>query len=117
MRYLSSRSPTNLFRSTKSFWGSGFSLSIAPRQREHSPHCSSRLPIICEARDDDGQWRLIEALVMELSAGTPPPPPPPGRPLRQFAAPTYSGTTKTKLRFKLEIKQPILTANGSPRLR
>ena len=87
----------------------GFRLLLINRTKTEVafPACSSRLPVICEARDDDGRWMPIEYLPWSSCGNSYHEVFLPAGHYWEFAAPTYSGTTKTKLRFKLETKQPI----------
>jgi hypothetical protein len=69
--------------------------------------CDSRLKIICEARDQGGDWKPIENLPTSFcgnsyhSAYLPP-----GH-YWEFRAPVYFGSMKTKLRYHLQAKVPI----------
>lgn len=82
----------------------GMALRLINRGKEPATFdgCDSGLPIIQEARDAQGRWREIEDTrsswcgnsYHQLSLGA--------TEYWEFAAPVYTGATKTKIRFRLD---------------
>lgn len=91
----------------KKYKGMRLLLINATSKQVAFPASDSRLPIIQEARDEHGEWRPIEYLPSSwcgnsyhrIFLGS--------NEYWVFAAPRYTGRFKTKLRFKLEGKNPL----------
>lgn len=87
----------------------GFRLLLVNRTRAEAafPASDSRLAIIQEALDSTGKWRPIEYLPSSFCGNSYHQVFLPRNAYWQFAAASYSGSQKTKLRFVLQGKQPI----------
>jgi len=79
----------------------GFRLLLVNRlAKEVSlPANDSRLYIICEARDQDGEWKPIEYLPSSFCGNSHHSAYLPSGHYWEFSAPVYSGSFKTKLRY------------------
>ena len=68
--------------------------------------CDSQLNIICEARDQNGEWKPIEYLPPSFCGNSYHSVYLPSGHYWEFSAPVYSGSLKTRLRYNLQGKQP-----------
>ena len=87
----------------------GFRLLLVNRTSSEAAFraTDSQLAIIQEALDSTGKWRPIEYLPRSFCGNSYHQVFLPRNACWQFAAPSYSGPLKTKLRFVLQGKQPI----------
>jgi hypothetical protein len=81
----------------------GFRLLLINRTAKEVslPASDSRLYIICEARDQDGEWKPIEYLPSSWCGNSHHSAYLPSGHYWEFSAPVYSGSLKTKLRYNL----------------
>ena len=79
----------------------GFRLLLVNRTAKEVslPASDSRLPIICEARDQDGEWKPIEYLPSSWCGNSHHSAYLPSGHYWEFSVPVYSGSFKTKLRY------------------
>ncbi|MGB3119925.1 MAG: hypothetical protein WBE58_13975 [Verrucomicrobiales bacterium] len=86
----------------------GFRLLLINRTATEAPFAASdsRLNIICEARDQSGEWKPIEYLSSSFCGNSYHSVYLPSGHYWEFSAPVYSGSLKTKLRYNLQGKQP-----------
>jgi len=87
----------------------GFALLFVNRTRSEAwfPAADSQLAIIREALDAEGKWRPIERLPRTMCGNSYHRVFLPAKSYWQFAAPVYSGTYQTKLRFVLQGEKPM----------
>jgi hypothetical protein len=87
----------------------GFALLLVNRTKSEVwfPAADSQLAIIREALDAEGKWRPVECLPRTLCGNSYHRVFLPRNSYWQFAAPVYSGTHKTKMRFVLQGEKPI----------
>ena len=90
----------------------GFKLFLINRSRAEVAFSASdsRIPIVCEAKGDNGQWKEIEYLPSSSCGNSGHRVFLPERHYWEFAAPAYSGSIKTKMRFKF-LGTPLLYSN------
>jgi hypothetical protein len=87
----------------------GFRLLLVNRSNTEAAFeaCDSRLNIICEARDQNGDWKPIENLPSSFCGNSYHSVYLPGGHYWEFRVPVYSGAMRTKLRYQLQGKAPI----------
>jgi hypothetical protein len=87
----------------------GFRLLLINRTKSQATFSASdsRLPIIQEALDSKGRWRPIEYLPVSFCGNSDHRVFLPSEQYWEFAAPTYSGKQRTRLRFVLQQEHPI----------
>ncbi len=87
----------------------GFRLLLVNRTKSEAAFaaCDSRLDIICEARNQSGDWKPIEHLPSSFCGNSYHSVYLPRGHYWEFRAPVYSGPMKTKVRYQLQGKVPI----------
>ena len=90
----------------------GFKLLLINRSGAEAAFSASdsRIPIICEAKDESGQWKEIEYLPGSFCGNSGHRVFLPDGHYWEFASPAYSGGIKTKMRFKF-LGAPLLYSN------